>query len=156
MPRDAAPWGRWIGLGLAALVVTAVVLVIRGGSQVPDEPVPVAWDQQTCAHCRMAVGQPGFAAELVTAEGDLYIFDDPGCLLRYLDERAPRVHRMWFHHPTEERWLDEAQVGFRVTDASPMGWGLAAAERAPGTLDLAAARAHVAQRAATPDAGGAR
>src|SRR5262245_20768546 len=85
---------------LGALVAVAVVALVLRGHPVPDGPVAVAWNQQPCAHCRMLVGEPRHAAELVTRDGDVEFFDDPGCLFHYLHEQTPDVHRLWFHDST--------------------------------------------------------
>lgn len=147
MRRERAiPWTA-IGAALAAALVAAVVLVVvRGQSRAPDGPVPVVWNRESCAHCRMAIGDPAYAAQLVATDGTVANFDDVGCLLRYLDEHHPAVHRLWFHHPREDRWLGPDEVGFAQGAITPMGWGLTATERGPGMLDLAAARAVVATR----------
>ena len=144
MARDRRRWGRVVAVALALAGLAAVIAVVRRGGAIPDGPVPVVWNRESCAHCRMAIGEPRFAAQLVTADGVVANFDDVGCLLRYLDERAPTVHRLWFHHPHEERWLGVDEFGFATGERTPMGWGVVAVERGPGTLDLAAARARVA------------
>ncbi|MBL8627725.1 MAG: hypothetical protein JNK64_40955 [Myxococcales bacterium] len=156
MRERALPWSA-IGAALAALLaVGVVVVVVLGGSpRAPDRPVPVVWNRESCAHCRMAIGDPSYAAQLVTTDGAVANFDDVGCLLRYLDEHHPRVHRLWFHHPSADRWLGADEVGFAQGAMTPMGWGLTAAERRPGLLDLAGARAVVATRDGGPAQPGA-
>lgn len=152
MPRERrVRWSRVLGLALVTGLIALVVSVVAGGRAVPDAPQPVAWNRQPCAHCRMLVGEPAHAAQLVTTAGDVLFFDDPGCLLRYLDEHAPAVHRAWFHHRGEDRWLEAGEVGFVPAPSTPMGFGLAATDRAsPGAIDLAAARRLIADRAARP------
>lgn len=144
MPRDRH-LGRWVLLGLALVVLgLGAVLVLRGKS-IPDGPEPVAWNRQSCAHCRMAVGEPAHAAQLITTAGDVLFFDDPGCLLRYVDEHHPAVHRIWFHHAGEDRWLAADDTGFVTGATTPMGFGLAATERTtPGAIGLDQARQVVA------------
>ena len=58
MRRDRFPWGRVIGGLLALAVIAIVVSVVTRGRALPDQPQPVAWNDQACAHCRMAVGEP--------------------------------------------------------------------------------------------------
>lgn len=145
MPRERRlRWSRVIAAAFLLAVIGVVVAVVARGRSLPDQPQEVAWNHQACAHCRMAVGEPAHAAQLVTTSGDVHFFDDPGCLLRYLDERRPDVHRMWFHEHAGSRWLAADEVGFLTGASTPMAFGLAATDRgAPGAIDLDAARAWV-------------
>jgi copper chaperone NosL len=89
-------------------------------------PVPIVWDREACAHCHMLIGDPAFAAQLQTPAGQVASFDDPGCLLTYLQERRVEGATLWFHHHTEDRWLSANDVVF-VPRTSPMGYGFGAA-----------------------------
>ena len=80
-----------------ALIATILVLVVGGGTRPPGSVQPIAWNRESCAHCRMLIGDPAYAAQIITEDGDVLSFDDPGCAARYLRERRPRVHRAWFH-----------------------------------------------------------
>jgi copper chaperone NosL len=153
--RDRRSIGLLVAVAAAgALVVALVALAVARSGGVPDGPQPVVWNREPCGHCRMLVGEPGFAAQLITSDGTVVAFDDPGCLLRFLDERRPAVHRLWFHRHDGDGWLGPDEVAFRREAQTPMGYGLAAVERgAPGALDLEAARAWVRARDAAPPTG---
>lgn len=142
---------RWFAVaGVAALLglVTAVALVVRAGTRVPDDVQPIEWHVQPCAHCQMLVGEPSHAAQLITQAGEVLAFDDPGCALHYLAERKPVVHRLWFHAAREPRWLAADAVAFLTGGTTPMASGLLAVDRGtPSSLELAAATARL--RAAT-------
>lgn len=128
--------GKLIALAVLAAIAAVVIVVVRGSGRLPDQPVPVAWDRETCGHCHMHIGEPRFAAQLVTADGEVVNFDDVGCALRYLDEKQPRVHRLWFHGEGD-RWIAGDQVGFVTTASTPMGSGLLAVEvGTPGARTL--------------------
>ncbi|MCC6621677.1 MAG: hypothetical protein IT385_10510 [Deltaproteobacteria bacterium] len=121
--------------GLVALAAL-VSLTAACDRAAPDEPVPIVWDREVCGHCRMAIGDPRFAAQLVTTSAEVVSFDDVGCMFRYLDERKPEVHRLWFHGEGE-RWFGQAAVGFRDGQTTPMGSGLMAVPaETPGALRL--------------------
>jgi copper chaperone NosL len=156
MPRERRiPW-RWL-VALVAIggLIVLVATLVRGRS-VPDGPEPVAWNRQACAHCRMLVGQPAHAAQLITTDGEVAFFDDPGCVLQYLDERDPAVHRLWFHDHGSDAWLSADEVGFVTGADTPMGYGLAAVPRStPGAFDLQVARRRIAARDAGSDGRGA-
>lgn len=133
---------RLVVAAVAVLAVGALVaaLVLRG-RPLPDQPVPIVWNREPCAHCRMLVGEPAHAAQLVTKEGDVKVFDDPGCLLHYLDDHGSDVHRIWFHDSTADRWLAPEEVGFLSGAKTPMNYGLAAVPAAtPGAIALDHAR----------------
>jgi copper chaperone NosL len=130
------------GAALAACLALAACRRTAG-------PEPIVWDREPCAHCHMLISDPHFAAQLTTEDGEVLSFDDPGCLLATLEDRAPRVRALWFHHVREERWLDAAQVAFEEGDATPMGYGLGAVDAGtPGALSLDQARLRVATRGA--------
>jgi len=138
------PWFRIAGLVLVAAVIAGVICIVRGGRSVPDDVQPIDWNHQACAHCKMLIGDPHFAAQLVTADGEVLSFDDPGCALRYIDEHHPAIHRLWFHHSTAERWLSADEVAFGTGGVTPMGYGLLAVDRGtPGSIDLSTATREV-------------
>jgi copper chaperone NosL len=124
----------------AALALGALLLAC---GRAPG-PEPIAWDREPCAHCRMLISDPAFAAQLQTRDGVVASFDDPGCLLAALTS-YPEPSALWFHDHAEERWLPEGGVAFVRVARSPMGYGLGAvAAGTPGALSLEAARAEVA------------
>ena len=120
--------GKLIGLGVLAVLTAVVVMVVSGGSKVPDGPVPIAWDREPCAHCHMQIGEPRHAVQLITTEGRVFSFDDVGCAIEYIRQRAPAVHRLWFHGEGDA-WLATDMVGFVKTEVTPMGSGLLAVDK---------------------------
>ena len=109
----------------------------------PNEPVPIVWDREVCGHCHMAIGEPRFAAQLVTIDGVVTNFDDVGCMLRFIRERAPNIHRAWFHGEGSS-WISADQVAFVRTKVSPMGSSLKAVPAGtPGAVSLEDVRVEV-------------
>lgn len=128
MAATRSAW-RWLARGGVVLaLVGALALALSWTEGLPDGPVPVAWDREACAHCRMHVGEPAFAAQLQLTDGRVLHFDDPGCLLRYEAEVRPQVHAAWFHHVREDRWIPGARVAFVPVHPTPMGYGAGAVE----------------------------
>jgi copper chaperone NosL len=132
-----------------ALLLAAAVAIAGAGCQRRDGPEPIAFDRESCAYCRMLISDPAFAAQLRTEAGEVLDFDDPGCLMRYRQEHAPRARAVWYHHLREQRWLREAEAGFVPVARTPMGWGLGAVDAgSAGARSLADAEAIVRARAA--------
>lgn len=136
------------GLLLAiALVAIAVAFVRFNRVTLPDGPVPVVWDSEVCAHCSMHVGDPRFAAQLQTTEGEISNFDDPGCLFELLRSREVSIHAIYFRNHAGDGWLASSEAGFIPVDDTPMGYGIAAVPRdQPGAHDVDWAKARVVER----------
>jgi copper chaperone NosL len=114
-----------VGTGVVA-VVAALALAVTWAGRPPTGPVEVPWDAAACAHCRMLVGDPAFAAQLHTEAGEVRFFDDPGCLLLHLHEARPAVHGAWVHHLREDRWIALDEARFVEVERTPMGYGYGA------------------------------
>lgn len=123
------PTRTLVAVALVAAAATGFWLLLRGAQALPDQPQPVAWDRDSCAHCRMLVGEPDYAAQLITTDGQILNFDDPGCLVKHLEDNQVQVHRMWFHAAGEDAWLAPDEVAFARVPVSPMGYGFAATSR---------------------------
>jgi len=112
---------------LACLWMAGLLLVACGASE--PRPVPIAWNEDICSHCRMAISQPELAAEAVGTAGRVEMFDDIGCLVEWLREPdAPEgLTPFVTDRPTGE-WLraDEAVFVQSPELPTPMGYGLAA------------------------------
>lgn len=137
---------------LAIGTIAGVAVWLQSSSEATAGPRPIVYGAEVCGHCKMQISDEHFAAQLVTSDGEAISFDDPGCLMRMVAERRPRVRALYFHHGSEARWLDQASVGFERGAASPMGYGLRAVDRTtPGALDYATASREVlqSQRAGT-------
>jgi hypothetical protein len=136
---------------LAILVAVAalgfVASQVLDASTEHDGPVDVVWDREVCAHCRMHIGDPAFAAQIQTADGAVLSFDDAGCAFELVAAAELTVRATWFRHHAADRWLGEDEVAFVEVAQSPMGYGFAATDAdTPGSLPLAEVRRRVLER----------
>ncbi|MGH7813355.1 MAG: hypothetical protein ACREQI_05060 [Candidatus Binataceae bacterium] len=135
-----------MAIAVLAVVGLAAFLVIRA-QRLPDSVRPILWDHEVCAQCGMAIGDPQFACQLQTSEGNVYDFDDPGCLLTFLHRHRPHVRVIYFHSLHGGAWLKLPEVAFLRGQQTPMGYGLGAASPGtPNALDFAAAQNYVEAR----------
>jgi hypothetical protein len=126
------------------LVGVAAALVRLNEAKPPEGPVPIVWDREVCAFCKMHIGDPRFAAQLQTAEGDVLSFDDPGCLFEYMRLHQVGVHALYFRAYDGSGWISGDNVGFLPVDDSPMGYGIRAVSKAtPGAKNVKWAKSHV-------------
>ncbi len=100
----------------------AAVLALLACQRGPPGPAKLDTRNDACAHCRMAVSAPRFAAQLVAPHEEPRFFDDLGCLRDWLKA-----------HPERPR----GTVAY-VADHRTGAWVRAAAAayaRAPGVRD---------------------
>ncbi len=136
-----------VGLFLVAALGLGLWSLLTKANALPTGPVAIVWDREACAHCRMHVGEPGFAAQVQLQDGSVLNFDDPGCLLSWLDKDPPPLHAVYFHHQREDRWLSREQVGFVPAQHTPMGFGLGAVDKtSSAAIGLEAAQAQLRGR----------
>jgi len=113
--------------------------------------VTVVWEQDACRRCNMILSDRLHAAQIrykpVDAPSEIYIFDDIGCAVVWLEGQS------WKDDPTIEIWVNEYKTGhwidarqaFYVTGHdTPMQYGLGAwVEAVPKSMDFEMARAHI-------------
>ncbi|HJS47697.1 MAG TPA: hypothetical protein VJ773_06915, partial [Gemmatimonadales bacterium] len=108
-------------------------------------PRAVALGEEDCAGCHMTVVDPRFAAEVVTTTGKVFVFDDPGCLVRFLEDGgmpAAEVHSLWMaDYLAPEQWLDVGEAVFLASPElrTPMAGNVAALRPGPAADSLRAA-----------------
>lgn len=130
---------RWGAAALAALAGAC-----SGGGL---EPAALDPRHEACAHCRMSVSDPRFAAQLVAPGEEPRFFDDIGCLRDYLQGEtrpAPGAVAYVADHRTSSWVRADRAVYTRVEGLeTPMGSHLVAhADQASRDQDPAARSGH--------------
>ncbi len=107
----------------------AVLLLLVGCS---ENPQPINYGSDQCAHCKMVITEQAFAAELITDKGKAYKYDAIECLAAYLQEHPehqnPSATR-WVHDfANPEQWIKAESALFVQSKEiqSPMGLSLLA------------------------------
>lgn len=59
-----------------------MIALLLACARVPEEAPAVAYDRVACESCGMMVSERRYAAQLVTPDGDVRVYDDPACLFR--------------------------------------------------------------------------
>jgi copper chaperone NosL len=119
--------------GLTTLPAALLLLAVLLAGCAPAGAAPIAYGEASCGFCRMAITDPRFGAELVTAKGRVYAFDSVECLAAFALAQAGTPRGAWvsdYDRPGELVSVDSADF-HRLAGAagSPMGKGLAATRR---------------------------
>ena len=118
--RTAAALG---GLGVLAFLVTVLAWPTQ-----PSGPEPILHGRDVCAHCRMHIGQPGFAGEMRDERGALTKYDDVGCLVEAMLRTPGRIPEAWVEDHATGRLIPllAASLVRGERSRTPMGSGLLA------------------------------
>ncbi len=115
--------------GWRAAVAAMLAVVVTGCA---IEPQPVHLGSEECAHCRMVITEPQFAAQALNSKGRAFKFDAVECLANWVvtgEGAEIELHSLWVaDHEEPNSWLRVEQARFLRTDAvhTPMGAGVVA------------------------------
>ena len=111
---------------LAALIVPAALLAGCGPGAAPRAP-EILYGEDICDRCRMVISEERHAAAARLDDRD-YRFDDPGCLLAFLDSAVGAAGaEAWVHDESETWWpAEEAWFVRDPEHATPMASGILA------------------------------
>lgn len=143
------------------LLLTPLTTALSGctATRWPEGMKPIHWNRDTCVRCNMVISMHRFAAELRGGPQDtVFKFDDPGCLVFWLEEKRERFPwmmepgtRMWvaeFNSQSRDEmlWLEPRQARY-INRRSPMGYNHAAtAGTAADGISFEAMRQHTLAR----------
>jgi copper chaperone NosL len=108
-----------------------------GSSEI--KPVDI-YPEDMCSHCRMAISDQRFAAEIITADGEVFKFDDLGCVERFKEKSADlKIAATFVKDYETKNWLPyERSTIVQTSIKTPMGSGkvaLADSSRAQEILE---------------------
>lgn len=105
------------------------LMLIAGCDRGPRE---ISFGKEECAHCRMTVTDPRFAAELVTTTSKTYVYDAVECMAAFLNEKKipeSDVASLWvMRHDQPGDFINAEKAWYRRAEdvKSPMGLDCAA------------------------------
>ncbi len=107
---------------LGAALLSVVVLLGCGASKI--EPVDI-FPEDNCAQCRMAISEVRFASEIIDMHGEVYKFDDLGCMLTFRNKRSDlKINATFLKDYETKEWVPyERAVIVETSIETPMGSG---------------------------------
>ncbi|MFM6926063.1 MAG: nitrous oxide reductase accessory protein NosL [Ferruginibacter sp.] len=119
-------------------VIALVLLVTISSCNAGPEPLKTGIDH--CYFCKMTISDARFGAEIVTAKGKVYKFDDMHCLLNYLETKELKpgdIKNIYFANYAGNHGLIEAGKAMLLTAPelkSPMNGNTAAFDKQDSLL----------------------
>jgi len=103
------------------------VTIVKGNMEMKVLPIKLNHTNDT--QCAMLIKTNHNAAEVVAPDGRTWFFDDPGCMVLWIEDKPFRKEaKLWVHTIDTEKWIDARKAHFGVTDHSEMGYGFGARE----------------------------
>jgi copper chaperone NosL len=104
-------------------------LLLAGCATPKFEPVEIAAEDM-CAFCKMAISEKKYAAEFLNRDGDVFKFDDIGCMANYIVEKkaGDSIAAYYVVDFDSKQWLkaEEASLVASPNFHTPMGGGMVA------------------------------
>jgi copper chaperone NosL len=118
----SCPSARRGSLVIGHLFVAHILFVGCGASEV--KPVDI-FAEDNCAQCRMAVSDERFASEIINGAGEVFKFDDLGCMLKYrASNHDMKIAATFWKDYETKQWISYERAVIIETDVdTPMGSG---------------------------------
>ncbi len=108
------------------------VTIVSGNTKM--EPLPIKLNHTNDPQCAMLIKTQRNAAQVAVPDGRTWFFDDPGCMILWLEKKSFRNHaNMWVYTIDTKRWIDAKKAYYGIADETEMKYGFGAREQANST-----------------------
>jgi hypothetical protein len=107
---------------MRVIALAGVVLALACGPRL-DQPAEPVWGKQACDHCMMLVSERRSAAQAVSVGGTRKFFDDPGCLVEWLESTGEIPMGVWVRAADDSGWVDAYLTRYTGGHRTPMDYG---------------------------------
>jgi len=133
-------------MAIVAMIVISLakeeqpVTIVKGNTAMKALPIKLGFTNDT--QCKMLIEDQQNSAEVVAPDGRTWFFDDPGCMVLWLEGKPFKERaKLWVHTLDTHRWVDARKAYYGVRDHTAMHYGFGAREHpAEGTIDYATMR----------------
>ena len=95
--------------------ISYFLLFILVVSCAPQGAEPIKLNADGCEFCKMKIADGKFGAELITAKGRIYKFDDMHCMINYHKENsATNIQSFFIHDFNQDNTLIPAETAYYV------------------------------------------
>ncbi|MFO1443346.1 nitrous oxide reductase accessory protein NosL [Bacillus sp. Bva_UNVM-123] len=96
------------------LLVLGVMFLSGCGSDKSFEPVEINTEIDVCEICNMGIAHEYYATEIISTDGDVYKFDDIGCMLEFLERDQKisndKVAKQYVRDSETGEWVELEQA----------------------------------------------
>ncbi len=103
------------------------VTIVKGNVEMKALPIKLNFTNDT--QCKMLIKTQENTAEVVAPDGRTWFFDDPGCMVLWLEGKAFKdTAKLWVNTIDTKQWVDARQASYGVAEHTAMHYGFGARE----------------------------
>ncbi len=106
----------------------APITVVKGNLE--GKALPIKLHKTNDTECAMLIETQTNAAEVVAPNGNTWFFDDPGCMVKWIQKKPFKEKaKLWVFTIDTKRWIDAKKAFYTTTYHSAMHYGFGAMEK---------------------------
>ena len=112
------------------------VTIVKGNRAF--KPLPIKLGATNDTQCKMLIRTQRNSAEVIAPDGRTWFFDDPGCMVLWLENREWKEDAvLWVHTIDSKKWIDARKAWYGIKDHTAMHYGFGAREKkCPDCIDF--------------------
>lgn len=104
------------------------VAIVKGNMEMKALPLKVNFTNDS--YCKMLITTERNSMQVVSPDGNTWFFDDPGCMILWLQEQSFKDDaKIWVHSIDSNKWIDAKTAWYGIKDHTEMGYGFGAREQ---------------------------
>ena len=128
-------------MGIIAIIFVSMakdkqpVTVLKNNTQMKALPLKINFTNDS--YCKMLITTERNSMQVVSPEGNTWFFDDPGCMVLWLQDKSFKNDaKIWVHSIDTNKWIDAKTAWYGVVDQTDMHYGFGAREnKAEGCIN---------------------
>jgi len=101
------------------------ITVVSGNTEM--KPLAIEINKTNDMQCSMLIKSIKNAAQVVALDGRTWFFDDPGCMILWLEDKPFKAKaKLWVHAVDVNEWIDAKKAYYGVRDRTQMHYGFGA------------------------------
>jgi len=129
-------------LGITAVIFVSMakndqpVTIIKGNTKMEALPLKVNFTNDP--YCKMLITTQRNTSQVVSPDGKTWFFDDPGCMVLWLEDKAFKESaNIWIYSIDTRQWIDARKAWYGRADKTAMHYGFGAREhKSEGSIDF--------------------
>ena len=101
------------------------ITIVKGNVEQKALPLKLNFTNDT--QCKMLIKTEENTAQVVAPDGRTWFFDDPGCMVLWLEGKGfKETAKLWVHTLDTKKWVDARTASYAVAEHTAMHYGFGA------------------------------